>query len=142
MPLLRSPVRSSMKSHTNDLTRRERQLMDACYAAGEASASEIQSAVPDPPGNSAVRTFLRILVEKGHLRLRRDGIRYLYSPVEPRKNAARSMLKNVVQTFFRGSIEEAATTLLSGSDVKLSPDEAARLSALIEKAKQTEGGQP
>ncbi len=130
-----------MKSHTNDLTRRERQLMDAVYAAGEASASEIQAAIPDPPGNSAVRTFLRILVDKGHLRLRRDGIRYLYSPVKPRTNAARTVLKNVVRTFFRGSIEEAATTLLSGSDVKLSSEVAARLGALIEKARRAEEDQ-
>lgn len=117
--------------------------MDAVYAAGEASASEIQAAIPDPPGNSAVRTFLRILVEKGHLRLRREGTRYLYSPVKSRKNAARSVLKKVVQTFFQGSIEEAVTALLSGSEAKLSPEEAERLNALIEKARQAEEeGQP
>ncbi len=116
--------------------------MDAVYAAGEASASEIQAAIPDPPGNSAVRTFLRILVDKGHLRLRRDGIRYLYSPVKARKNAARSVLRNVVRTFFRGSIEEAATaTACSSIDAKLSPEEAKRLTALIEKAKQAEEDQ-
>jgi BlaI family penicillinase repressor len=127
-----------MKTHTNDLTRRERQLMDAVYAAGEASAADIRTAIPDPPSNSAVRTFLRILLEKGHLRLRREGTRYLYSPTKPRRHAARETLKKVVCTFFGGSIEEAVTSLLSGADAKLSAEEAKRLSALIEKAKKAE----
>ncbi len=127
-----------MKIHTNDLTRRERQLMDAVYAAGEASAAEIRTAIPDPPSNSAVRTFLRILLEKGHLRLRREGTRYLYSATKPRRHAARETIKKVVRTFFGGSIEEAVTTLLSSADAKLSVEEAKRLTALIEKAKKTE----
>src|SRR3954451_21768033 len=96
-----------MKAKTSDLSRRERQIMDAVYASREATAADVRAAIPDPPSDSAVRTFLRMLVEKGHLRHRRDGLRYVYTPVKHRHHAGKSMLRKVVQTFFAGSVEQA-----------------------------------
>lgn len=127
-----------MKIKTTDLTRRERQIMDAIYARGEASVADVLQTMPDPPSYSAVRSFLRILVEKGHLRFKRDGVRYVYVPIKTRQHAARSVLRNVVRTFFGGSVEHAVTALLSNADTKLSKEEVARLSALIGKAKKEE----
>ncbi len=60
-----------------DLSRRERQIMDALYRLGSASASEIRDAIPSPPSNTAVRTLLTILHEKGHVRFRQEGVRYI-----------------------------------------------------------------
>ena len=47
------------------LSRRERQIMDAVFSHGEASANQVVDAIADPPSRTAVRTFLRILVEEG-----------------------------------------------------------------------------
>ncbi len=125
-----------MKSKTDDLPRRERQIMEAVYAAGEATAAEVRAAIPDAPSDSAVRTFLRLLVEKGHLRHRQDGMRYIYEPTQPRGQAARSVLRSVVRTFFGGSVEKAVVALLSQSSGKLSEEEYERIAGMIEKARK------
>src|SRR3954449_12066916 len=69
---------------TPQLSRRERQIMDVVYRQGSATAAEIHSHLPDPPVAAAVRTMLRILEEKGHLRHEKDGPRHVYYPVTPR----------------------------------------------------------
>jgi predicted transcriptional regulator len=127
-----------MKSKSKDLTRRERHIMDAVYAAGEASAAEIRAAMPDPPSYSAVRAFLRILVDKGLLRHRLEGTKYVYVPTKARRHAARSTVRKLVATFFRGSVEDAVATLLSTADRKLTKEQSQRLSALIDKATEDE----
>ena len=64
-----------------DLSRRERQIIDALYKLGRASAADIRAELPAAPSYSAVRSLLRILEEKGHIRHEQDGPRYLYVPV-------------------------------------------------------------
>ncbi|HEV7405374.1 MAG TPA: BlaI/MecI/CopY family transcriptional regulator [Chthoniobacteraceae bacterium] len=117
------------------LSRRERQIMDVIYARGEASAAEVAEALPDPPGYSAVRTLLRILEEKGHLKHRCQGPRYIFLPTQPRAQASRSALKRVVQTFFDGSLANAVAALVDGSGGKVSADELKRIEAIIAAAK-------
>jgi BlaI family penicillinase repressor len=123
--------------HKSDLhlSRRERQIMDVVHARGEATAAEINAALPDPPSYSAIRTLLRILEEKGHLRHRADGPRYVYSPTESREKASRSALKRVVQTFFDGSLSGAVAALVDAGSGKLSRDELERLEKIIQNAK-------
>lgn len=111
--------------------------MEIIYRMGQASANDVQEALPAPPASySAVRALLRILEVKGHVRHVREGSRYVYLPIHPRKNAARSALEQVVQTFFGGSIEQAVTTLVSDADTRLTEEELDRLAALIEQAKE------
>jgi predicted transcriptional regulator len=118
------------------LSRRERQIMDIIYARGEATAAEVGEALPDPPAHSTVRTLLRILEEKGHLKHREDGPRYVFLPTEPREKASRSALKRVVQTFFDGSLASAVAALVDGGSGKLSAEELRRIEAIIESAKK------
>jgi predicted transcriptional regulator len=119
---------------TDPLSRRERQIMDVIYTRGQATAAEVVDALPDPPSYSAVRALLRILEEKGHLRHQEDGPRYVYLPVVPRERARRSALRNLVRTFFDGSVAQAAAALIDQS--KLSNAEFDRLRELIEKARK------
>lgn len=112
--------------------------MDIVYQLGRAAASDVQASLPDPPSYSSVRALLGILETKGHLKHIKDGPRYIYLPTRPRANAAKSALCQVMQTFFGGSVEQTVATLLSVSDTPLSPEELARLSALIETAKEKE----
>ena len=117
------------------LSRRERQIMDAIYALGQASAAQVREALPDPPGLSSVRKLILILEEKGHLRHTQEGQHFVYLPTRPRQEAAKSAMKQVFQTFFGGSLETAVATLLSEAETELSDAEAARLSALIQQSK-------
>lgn len=121
-----------------NLSRRERQIMDVIYRDGQATATEVLAALPDPPSYSGVRAMLRVLENKGHLRHVPDGTRYVYQPTLPRERAGRPALENVIETFFDGSAEKAVAALLDLSRSELSQAELDRLSKLIEQAR-TEG---
>lgn len=119
-----------------ELSRRERQIMDIIYARGEASAAEVQEELPDPPGYSAVRALLRILEEKGHLEHERAGPRYVYRPTVPRREARESAMRRLLRTFFDNSAEDAVAAFIDMSAEELSDDELKRLSRLIEQARK------
>jgi predicted transcriptional regulator len=118
------------------LSRRERQIMDIVYRHGEATAARILAEMPEPPGYSAIRALLRILVDKKHLQHRADGPRYVYSPTVPRQKARARALARVVNTFFDGSALKAASALLGSSQRKLTKAELDELSALIDAARK------
>lgn len=123
-----------MQKSDRHLSRRERQIMDVVYQRGRVTAAEVLDALPDPPGYSAVRALLRVLEEKGHLRHRRDGARYVFLPTVPRETARRSALARVVRTFFGGSTEAAVAALIDQSS--LSDTDLDRLRDLIDRARQ------
>ncbi len=110
--------------------------MDVVYRLGQVTAQEVVDNLPDPPSYSAVRGLLRILEEKGHLRHRQDGPRYVYTPTVPREKARESALRQIVRTFFHDSPEEAVAALLDMSAAKLSDHELDRLAEVIERAKR------
>src|SRR6516165_5634857 len=120
-----------------DLSRRERQILDILYQRGLATAAEVQAALPEPPSYSAVRALLRILEEKGHVRHQQDGPRYVYLPTVARDNAKRSAMRHMLKTFFDGSAEQAISALLDDASARLSPEELDRLARLIEDARKS-----
>lgn len=122
------------------LSRRERQIMDLMYAAQRATASEIQKRMPDELSYSTVRTLLRILENKGYLRHREEGLRYVYEPAVPREAARRSALQRILRTFFDGSARQAVAALLDPKMFRLSEEELDELSALIERARNNSAG--
>lgn len=123
------------QTHSN-LSRRERQIMDIIYQRAQATAMEIMENLPDPPGYSAVRAMLRLLEEKGYLKHQQDGLRYVYLPTVSRDRARQSALKQMLQTFFDDSTEDAVATLLDISKSKLSKADLDRLSKLIDEARK------
>ena len=122
----------------NGLSRRERQIMDVVYARREASATEVWEALPDRPSRTAVRTLLRILEDKGHLRHEKRGRQFVYQPTRPRRRAGMSALQGVLQTFFDGSLEKAVSAHLSQPSAKVTPEELQRLVGLINDAREKE----
>lgn len=116
------------------LSRRERQIMDVLFSRGRASAAEILEAIDDPPGNSAMRTLLRVLEEKGHVKHEEVGRVYYYVPTVPLEAARRSALSHLVDTFFEGSMENVVSTLVKLNRKKLDPDQAARIARMIEES--------
>lgn len=125
-----------MAEPQSHLSRRERQIMDVIYRLGQATAQDVVDNLADPPSYSAVRGLLRILEEKGHVKHRQDGPRYVYHPTVPREKARESALKQLVRTFYQDSPEEAVAALLDLSAAKLSDDDLDRLAELIERARK------
>jgi len=121
--------------HTS-LSRRERQIIDILYRRGRATAAEVMEDLPGDPSYSTVRTQLRVLEEKGHVRHDDDGQRYVYSPAVPRGTVRRSALKHLVETFFDGSVEQTVAALLGGDGARLSDEQLNRIQELIKKARK------
>ena len=119
------------------LTRRERQIMDILYRRGRATASEVMEELSGHPSDSTVRTQLRVLESKGHVRHEQDGPRYVYLPTLARDNAKRSAMRHMLRTFFDGSAEQAISALLDDSSTKMSDVELDRLAKMIHEARRT-----
>ena len=124
------------KLTTIDLTRREGQIMEILYRNGKATAAEVQTAIPDGPGYSAVRALLRILEEKGHLKRCENGREVVYSPRESKQKAGRGAFQKVLETFFGGSLEEALAAHLHSRKDEVTSEERERLMTLIAQAKK------
>ena len=118
------------------LSRRERQIMDVLYQRGKSSASEVREAMANAPGYSAVRAMLRVLEEKGHVRHRSEGLRYVYLPTVTPDKARRSAVKHLVDTFFSNAPEDVVAALLDVSSTRMTREELDRMSEMIERAKR------
>ena len=121
------------------LSRRERQIIDVLYRRGRATAAEVMADLPGDPSYSTVRTQLRVLEEKGHVRHEEDGLRYVYLPAIARHTARKSALRHLLDTFFDGSAEKAVAALLGGEGSRLSEDELNRIAGLVAKARKDSG---
>lgn len=117
-----------------ELSRRERQIMDILFAEGEATVKVIQAKLPDAPTEMAIRRLLQILEEKGLLRRRKVGRAVAYSPKQSRERAGVSALKHVLETFFGGQVDQALAAHLSSKE-EISPAELKRLQKLIREAR-------
>lgn len=116
------------------LSKREKEILDIVYARGHATAAEVRGDMREPPTDAGVRTTLRVLVGKGHLRIEQDGPRYVYWPSVSREAAQKSELQHVLRTFFGGSVESALTTLLDVTPEEITDEQRKRLKRVIDKA--------
>ncbi len=125
-----------MTTPNKDLTRRERQIMDALYRLGRATAADVLAELPGSPSYSTVRTQLRVLEAKGHVAHEELGLRYVYAPTVPRHSARRSALKHLVDTFFDGSSAKVVAALLGTDSARLSAEEIQRIESLLKRARE------
>ena len=96
-----------------NLTRREREIIGVIYRKGSASVKEVQDELEDPSSYSAIRALMRLMEEKGYIKHKRDGAKYIYSPVKSKKTASKEELKRVVKNYFDGSAKETMNVLKS-----------------------------
>jgi predicted transcriptional regulator len=120
------------------LSRRERQVIDILFRRGEATAAEVMGDLPDPPTYSSVRSILSILVEKGHVTHREEGLRYVYFPAADPMQMREEALRHVIRTFFDGSTDQVVAAALRMSDTTLSERDIERLQERIRKARLRE----
>jgi predicted transcriptional regulator len=124
------------KTPPPDVSRRERQILDVLYRTGRATVAQVREAMPQAPSYSAVRTLLRILEDKGHVRHEEEGTRYVYRPSVQREHAKRSALRHLLDTFFEGSATQAVFALLHEDSRRLSAEDWDRLTDMIESARK------
>lgn len=102
------------KPSAEQLTRREREIMNAIFAEGNhASAEDIRQRLANPPSDSSVRVMLARLEEKGYVKHRREGLKYFYSSTISRAAAKRTALQQYLNTFFAGSSRQLMTALVA-----------------------------
>lgn len=121
------------------LTRRERQVMDVVYELGEASAKQVREKLPNALSYSAVRAVLSRLLDRGHLKYRQIGPRYVYMAAQSKTKASQAALKRIVDMFFDGSPAHTMTALLGISAEQLTREELDELERAIAAAKESEG---
>ena len=127
-----------MSSVHTALTKRERQIMDVLFRLGRATAADVLAALPGSPHYSTVRTQLRVLEEKGHVRHESEGLRYVYLPTVARHTARKAALRHLVETFFDGSAAGAVTALLGRDAGKLSDEDLDRIEGLLKSTRREE----
>jgi predicted transcriptional regulator len=123
-------------SRRDGFSRREREIMEALYRLGQASAAEIRKQIADPPSYTAIRTLLTILEKKGHVRHESDGTRYIYAPAVGREQMGRRAIDSLLQTFFDNSVERAVAAMLTRKDAHVPREDLDRLARLIDKARK------
>jgi BlaI family transcriptional regulator, penicillinase repressor len=122
----------------DQLSKRERQIVDAVYSLKQGSVADVREGILDPPSYSAVRTTLTILVRKGVLQQKKSGRKFLYTPTLPQAEAGRMALRGLLKTYFAGSVEQAVAGLIRADQKKLTDQDYARLIRLIEEARNKE----
>jgi predicted transcriptional regulator len=125
-----------MDNNNLHLSRRERQIMDIIYRQKEATVTEVLEEIPSPPTYTTVRTLLRLLEQKGHLKHRQDGPRYVFSATVPKKKAQESAMRQLLRTFFDGSTSRAVAALIDLQGDNLSDDELKQLDGLLKEMRK------
>ncbi len=125
----------SADSHQN-LSRRERQIVDALYAQQEATAAQVQQALPGSPSYSTVRALLKKLLDKGHVQFRADGPRYVYSVIVAKSDARRGALRRLLDIFYNGNPVAAVANLLGDNQRKLSDTDLQELEDMVARLKR------
>jgi predicted transcriptional regulator len=119
-----------------ELSRREREIMDVLYRLGSATAAEICEHLEGGRNYSTVRAQLRTLEEKGRVRHEEEGLRYVYFPTVAPEQARRTALEHLRETFFEGSVEKVVAALLGDRGSRIKTEELDRLERLIQEAKR------
>ena len=82
-----------------ELGKRQRQIYEAVLKIGEGSVSDILAELNSPPSYSAVRAMLGILVEKGYLKIREEGRKYVYHASLSKQKTQKTALRRMLDTF-------------------------------------------
>jgi len=125
-------------AHFEDLSRREREVMYFVHANEEVSARMVHESLEPPMTYSVARRCLAILEDKGFLKKRVDGKRYLYRPTANSTEVGLDLIKKAFGSFFKGSPTLGIATFLKREGKRLEEDELDDLEALLRKASSEE----
>ena len=115
---------------------REREILEILFAQGEATAATVHEQLAAPPSYSSVRGMLALLEQKGYVKHRRDGLRYVFAPMHNASKARGAAARKLVDTFFGGSPARAVATLLDLPDDESDSVTIAELRKAVLKARR------
>jgi predicted transcriptional regulator len=105
------------RARSDALTAREAQIMDVLWTFGPSSAEQVREALPDRPHDSTVRTLLRVLEAKGHVRRDDRGTAYTFRATVDRAGAQRTAVRGLLSRFFGGSAEALLLRLVEDEQI-------------------------
>lgn len=125
-----------------DMAKSEWVLMEALWARGHATATDLQKDLESQQGwaYSTVKTMLDRLVEKGYVKWRRQGNVYEYSPKVRRKTAVARVVDDMVDRVLEGTAGPFIQRLVERR--RLSSDEAQELRQMLDAYSQQEAASP
>ena len=83
---------------------------------------------------TTVRTLLRRLEHKGYLRHESEGRAYLYRATEPSRNLAARAVRQIIDRFCQGSVEELVSGMVDAK--ALSQNELSRLEDFVREQRK------
>lgn len=87
-------------------------VMQILWEHGELKPTEVQQHFPEPIKNPAVRSYLGILHDKGHVSRRKLGKAYYYKAVTRRNAAFRSTIREIANAYCEGSAKNLVLNLI------------------------------
>jgi BlaI family transcriptional regulator, penicillinase repressor len=112
-------------------TEGELKVMQLLWQHGEMKPGELQELFPEPIKNAAMRSYLSILVEKGHVTRRQVGKAFYYKAKTQQHRVFHTMLKDLVDNFCGGSKKKLLVSLVKSE--KLTPKQLAELKAIADE---------
>jgi len=122
-----------MDQEARRLGGRERQILDAIYALGSATATEVVDHLDDPEGYDSIRVILGKLARKGLLSRSRDGRSFVYAPAVSSEAARRPAMSHLLRTFFAGSTSQAVLAFLDMSRDDLTAEELDEIASWLDE---------
>ena len=102
------------------LTDLENEVMQAVWDGGTCTVEAVHRIVSRKRNlkEATVRTLLRRLEQKGYLRHESDGRAYAYRAVEPARSLAARAVRQIIDRFCRGSVEELVSGMVEAKVLK------------------------
>ena len=102
------------------LTDLENEVMQAVWDGGTCTVEAVHQIVSRKRNlkEATVRTLLRRLEQKGYLRHESDGRAYAYRAVEPARSLAARAVRQIIDRFCRGSVEELVSGMVEAKVLK------------------------
>jgi len=105
--------------------------MQAVWEAGPCSVEAVHQNISRNRRlkETSTRTLLRRLEQKGYLRHKAEGRAYIYRAVEPARSLAARAVRQIIDRFCRGSVEELVIGMVESK--VLSKSEMERLEEFV-----------
>ncbi len=119
----------------------EAAVMQVCWDRGEATVHDVKDALEPgrPLAYTTVMTVMTRLMEKGMLIRHKEGRAYVYTPVHEQEQVAGSLLRSLVDRFYKGATLSAIAHLLQ-TEEEVDEAELQRLETLLRAKRQEDDG--
>lgn len=107
------------KSNRPQLTKGEEEVMQVLWELDKGTVNDIIARMPDPkPKYTTVATFIKILENKEFVRHEAVGKGFVYYPAVAKEEYARTVVGNLLASYFDGSMSNHGVVLLAaGEDI-------------------------